>query len=110
MAALELKEIRRKREEYAQQERGRQRRESEEEERRRAEAGRIRALNKDIDRMHAAQWARQYLTQPRECLNATPDANTPEMQTWVAWIEEYAKRVDPFLPHARVAKDPNPYG
>lgn len=110
VAALELKEIRRKREEYAQQERERQRREWEEAERRRAEAGRIRAVDKEIDRMHSARWAREYLTQLKEKLVAHPDANTSAMQDWLAWVEEYAKRIDPFVPHARVPKDPNPYG
>jgi hypothetical protein len=110
VAALELKEIRRKREEYAQQERERQQREWEEAERRRAEAGRIRALNKDIDRMHSARWAREYIAQLRENLDTHPDADTSEMQNWFAWVEEYAKRIDPFLPHPKVPKDPNPYG
>src|SRR5688572_26216123 len=53
VAAVELKELRRRREEYERERREREHREWEEAERRRAEAGRIRALNKEIDRMHS---------------------------------------------------------
>jgi hypothetical protein len=110
VAAVELKETRRRREEHQKEQLERQRREWEEADRRRAEAGRVRALDAEIDRMHSARWTREYLAQLKENLSAHPDANTPEMQDWLAWVEGYSKRIDPFVPHAVVPNDPKPYG
>jgi hypothetical protein len=109
-AAMELKETRRRREEYERQELEAQRRRWEEAERRRAEAGRVRALNAAIDRIHSARWVREYLVQLKENLSTFPEANTPEMQDWLAWVEGYAKRIDPAESPATIPQDPNPYG
>jgi hypothetical protein len=109
-AAVELKEARRRREEYERQELEAQRRRWEEAERRRAEAGRVRALNAAIDRIHSARWVREYLVQLKDNLSTFPEANTPEMQDWLAWVEGYAKRIDPAESPATIPKDPNPYG
>jgi hypothetical protein len=109
-AALEIKEARRRREENERQQLEAQRRQWEEAERRRAEAGRVRALNAAIDRMHSARWVREYLAQLKDNLNTFPEANTPEMQNWLAWVESYSERTDPARSPARVPKDPNPYG
>jgi hypothetical protein len=110
VAAVELKEARRRREEFERQQLEAQRRQWEESERRRAEAGRVRALNAAIDRMHSARWVREYLAQLKENLNTFPEANTAAMQDWLAWIEGYAARIDPSRSPATVPKDPNPYG
>jgi hypothetical protein len=110
VAAVELKETRRRREEYERQQLEAQRREWEESERRRAEAGRVRALNAAIDRMHSARWVREYLTQLQENLSTFPEANTAAMQDWLTWVQRYAARVDPSRSPATVPKDPNPYG
>jgi hypothetical protein len=110
VAAVELKEACRRREEYERQELEAQRREWEESERRRAEAGRVRALNAAIDRMHSARWVREYLTQLQENLSTFPEANTAAMQDWLTWVQKYAARVDPSRSPATVPKDPNPYG
>jgi hypothetical protein len=110
VAAVELKDARRRREEQERERLEQQRREWQEAERRRGEAGRIRALDAEIDRMHSARWAREYLSQLNENLTAHPEANTPEMQNWMTWVEGHAKRIDPFNPHAVVPKDPKPYG
>ena len=110
VAAVELKEARRRREEYERQQLETQRRQWEEAERRRAEAGRVRALNAAIDRMHSARWVREYLAQLKENLSTFPEANAPAMQDWLAWVESYAERIDPSRSPAAVPKDPNPYG
>jgi hypothetical protein len=110
VTALRMKDDRRRREEYDRQQLEAQRRQQEEAERRRAEAARVRALNAAIDRMRAASWVREYLAQLRENLNAYNEADTPEMQNWLAWVEGYAQRIDPSLTPAVVPKDPNPYG
>jgi hypothetical protein len=110
VAAVGLKEQRR-----AQQERERQQLESqqrawEEADRRRAEAGRIRALNAEVDQMHSARWAREYLAALKSNVAANPEIDTASMQDWIAWVESYATRVDPFGRPAKIPKDPNPYG
>jgi hypothetical protein len=110
VAAVELKEARRRREEFERQQLEAQRRQWEESERRRAEAGRVRALNAAIDRMHSARWVREYLTQLKDNLNTFPEANTAAMQDWLTWVQRYAARVDPSRSPATVPKDPNPYG
>ena len=109
-AAVELKETRRRREEQERERQEQQRREWEDANRRRAEAGRVRALNAEIERMHSARWSREYLSQLKANLNAHPGANTAEMQDWLAWVEGYANRIDPLVAHAIVPKDPKPYG
>jgi hypothetical protein len=110
VAAVELKEARRRREEFERQQLEAQRRQWEESERRRAEAGRVRALNAAIDRMHSARWVREYLTQLKDNLNTFPEANTAAMQDWLTWIEGYAARIDPSRSPVTVPKHPNPYG
>ena len=110
VAAVVLKEARRRREEYERQQLETQRRQWEEAERRRAEAGRVRALNAAIDRIHSARWVREYLAQLKENLSTFAEANTPAMQDWLAWVESYAERIDPSRSPAAVPKDPNPYG
>ena len=67
-------------------------------------------LNAEIDRMHSARWAHEYLDRLKANLKAHPEAATEEMQTWVAWVEQYTERSDPFVPHAKVPKDPKPWG
>jgi hypothetical protein len=110
VAALDVKEHRRRREENERQQLEAQRREWEESQHRRAEAGRIRALDAEIDRMHSARWAREYLDRLKANLDAHREAATEEMLNWVAWVERYAEHIDPFVPHAKVPKDPKPWG
>ncbi len=110
VAAVDLKEARSRREEYERRQLATQRLQLEEAERRRAEAGRVRALNSAIDRMHNARWVREHLAQLKENLSTFPEANTPEMQEWLAWVEGYAGCIDPSCSPAAVPKDPNPYG
>jgi hypothetical protein len=110
VAGVELKDARHRREEYERQQLETQRRQWEEAERRRAEAGRVRALNAAIDRMHNARWVLEYLALLKENLSMFPEANAPEMQKWLAWVESYAERIDPSRSPAAVPKDPNPYG
>lgn len=107
---MELKDARRRHEEYQRQQLEAQQRQWDEAERRRAESGRVRALDAAIDRMHAARLVREYLTQLKENLSTFPEANTPAMQKWLGWVEEYAVRIDPSGSPAAVPKDPNPYG
>ena len=110
VAAVELKESRRRREEFEREQIEAQRRQREESERRRTEAARVRALNAVIDRMHSARWIREYLTQLKENLSTFPEADTPDMQDWLTWVEGYAGRIDSMRSPATVPKDPNPYG
>jgi hypothetical protein len=110
VTALKIKDDRRRREEGERQRLEAERREREEVQRRRAEASRVRALNAAIDRMRVASWVREYVVQLKENLNTYSEANTPEMQNWLAWVEGYAKGIDPSLTPAIVPKDPNPYG
>jgi len=110
VAAVELKESRRRREEFEREQIEAQRRQREESERRRTEAARVRALNAVIDRMHSARWVPEYLMQLKENLSTFPQADTPDMQDWLTWVEGYAGRIDPMQSPATVPKDPNPYG
>jgi len=110
LAAVEIKEARRRREEYQREQLEAQRREWEEAERRRVEAGRVRALDAAIDRMHTARWVREYAAELKGNLSAHPEANTPAMQEWLAWVDGYARRIDPSQSAPTVPKDPNPYG
>lgn len=109
LTAVDLKEQRRRGEEYERERLEAQRREVEESQRRRLEAGRIRALEAEVDRMHSARWAREYFEAARTNVAAHPETNTDEMQRWLKWVEGYASRVDPFLPHVIVPKDPKPW-
>jgi hypothetical protein len=110
VTALRMKDDRRRREEYDRQQLEAQRRQREEAERCRVEGARVRALNAAIDRMHAVRLVHEYVAQLKENLNTYNEANTPEMQNWLAWVEGYAQRIDPSLTPAVVPRDPNPYG
>lgn len=110
IAALAVKEQRLRNEERQREQLEEQQREHEEHERRRAESGRIRALDAEIDRMHAARWAREYIDKLRTALAGNPDQETQEIRDWLMWVEAYAQRIDPFFPYPAVPKDPKPWG
>ncbi len=110
VAALSVKEQRQRNEEHQKQWLEKQQREDEENERRRAESGRIRALDAEIDRMHAARWAREYIEKLKTTIANNPGQGTQEIRDWLMWAEAYAQRIDPFLPYPSVPKDPKPWG
>jgi hypothetical protein len=110
VGALDLKEQRRAREERERLEIEAREREWQEAKRKRAEDARIRALHAAIDRMHTASYVNDYLNQVKANLVANPEAATEEMSAWVSWVEDHARRIDPFEPYPTVPKDPKPWG
>lgn len=108
-AAVAFKEFRRAQEDRERKQLEEQQRAWDEAQRKRAQASRVRALNTEIDSMHSARWAREYLAALKANLAAHPEAETPEMRLWVSWVEEYASDIDPFNHAAKIPKDPNPY-
>jgi hypothetical protein len=109
VAAERLREQRLEREARERERRIREEQRLQEERRRAEEAGRVRALESVLSAWRNARDIRQYVAEARAAL-ARPNDVAPDapMVSWLAWCENYAARVDPFIPQPAVPKDPGP--
>ncbi|MGH7466484.1 MAG: hypothetical protein ACRENP_00710 [Longimicrobiales bacterium] len=107
VAAEKLKEQRLEREAREREWKAAEERRLEQQRRREEEEARIRALNDVLSAWRDARDIRQYVSEARAALErAGGGVPSEDIQVWLAWAEEYAARVDPFIPQPNVPEDP----
>lgn len=79
------------------------------EERRQQEAARIRALGADLTAWRKATIVREYAAAMRKSAEAAGQlGDGAPMTAWLAWVDEYADRIDPTTGTPSVPSDPQP--
>jgi len=76
-----------------------------EERRRELENGRIRTLDRVISNWHSARLFREYLADVRRAADNVE--LSADLTQWLAWVEDYADRIDPLKPSPQVP-EPEP--